>query len=158
VWTGETENDGFNRLVLELSVSWREAALVRALARYRQQSGLDPLQRAQEEALSNNPEVARLILDLFRTRFDPAIRAPVEARREQGEAVMGEILDALDHVPSLDEDRVLRRLALLVQAIQRTNYYLDGPDGRPKPYISFKIASGELADLPAPKPFREIFV
>src|SRR6202034_1950438 len=25
-------------------------------------------------------------------------------------------------------------------------------------YISFKIASRELADLPAPKPFREIFV
>jgi glutamate dehydrogenase len=52
--------------VLELSIPWREAALVRALARYRQQSGLDPSQRVQEEALSNHPGVARLILDLFR--------------------------------------------------------------------------------------------
>ena len=32
------------------------------------------------------------------------------------------------------------------------------PDGEPKPYISFKVASRELADLPDPKPFREIFV
>ena len=158
VWTGETENDGFNRLVLELSLSWREAALVRALARYRQQSGLDPLQRAQEEALSNNPGVARLILDLFRTRFDPAIRVPIEVRREQGEAVMAEIVAALDAVASLDEDRVLRRLAHLVAAIQRTNYYQLDAGGRTKPYIAFKVASGELADLPAPKPFREIFV
>jgi glutamate dehydrogenase len=158
VWTGQTESDGFNRLVLELSIPWRDAALVRALARFRQQSGLDPTQRAQEEALSNNPGVARLILDLFRTRFDPAIRADLVARREQGDAVMAEILSALQHVDSLEEDRVLRRLAALVQAIQRTNYYQLDAEGRPKPHISFKVASGELADLPAPKPFREIFV
>src|SRR6185369_10844675 len=98
VWTGQTESDGFNRLVLELSIPWRTAALVRALARYRQQSGLDPIQRAQEEALANNPGVARLILDLFRTLFDPAIRADLAARREQGAAVMAEILAALQHV------------------------------------------------------------
>jgi glutamate dehydrogenase len=158
VWTGQAENDGFNRLVLELSISWRDAALVRALARFRQQSGLDPSQRVQEEALSNNPGVARLILDLFRTRFDPAIRADLAARREQAEAVGREIVEALQNVESLDEDRVLRRIALLVQATQRTNFYQLGPDGQAKPYISFKVASGELADLPAPKPFREIFV
>ena len=158
VWTGATENDGFNRLVLELSVSWREVALIRALARYRAQSGLDPTQRVQEAALANNPGVVRLILDLFRTKFHPAVRADLETRRRQAAEVMGEILEALQLVESLDEDRVLRRLALLVGAIQRTNYYQPGPDGAPKPYISFKVASGELADLPAPKPFREIFV
>ncbi len=158
VWTGRTENDGFNRLVLELSIPWRDAALVRALARYRQQSGLDPSQRVQEAALSAHPGVTRLILDLFRIRFDPAIAADVAARREQAMEVMGEIEEALQDVESLDDDRVLRRLALLVGAIQRTNFYQIGEDGAPKPYISFKVASGELADLPAPKPYREIFV
>ena len=158
VWTGQTENDGFNRLVLELSIPWRDAALVRALARFRQQSGLDPTQRTQEEALANNPGVARLILDLFRTRFDPAIRADLAARGVQDEAVMAQILSALQLVDSLEEDRVLRRLAQLVRAIQRTNYYQLDADGQPKPYISFKVASGSLVDLPAPKPFREIFV
>ncbi|MFC3080196.1 NAD-glutamate dehydrogenase [Phenylobacterium terrae] len=158
VWTGETENDGFNRLVLELSISWREAALVRALARYRQQSGLDPTEPVQARALSEHPGVTRLILDLFRTRFDPAIRAEPQVRREQARAVMAEIEAALQRVPSLDDDRVLRRLALLVGAIQRTNFYQLDEAGRPKPYISFKVASGELADLPAPKPYREIFV
>src|SRR6202012_926282 len=68
------------------------------------------------------------------------------------------VVEALQSVESLDEDRVLRRLALLVQATQRTNFYQSGADGAPKPYISFKVASGELADLPAPKPYREIFV
>jgi glutamate dehydrogenase len=158
VWTGRTENDGFNRLVMELAIPWRDAALVRALARYRQQSGLDPSQRVQEQALSNHPGVTRLILDLFRIKFDPAIAADLEARKAQAGAVMDEIVEALQLVESLDDDRVLRRLALLVGAIQRTNFYQRAADGSVKPYISFKVASGSLADLPAPKPFREIFV
>src|SRR6185295_20344106 len=91
VWTGKTENDGFNRLVMELSIPWRDAALVRALARFRQQSGLDPSQRVQEAALSAHPGVTRLILDLFRTRFDPAIASTLEQRQQQGAAVMAEI-------------------------------------------------------------------
>lgn len=158
VWTGRTESDGFNRLVLELGVSWRDAALIRAMARYRQQSGLDPSQLVQEQALSEHPGVARLILDLFRIKFDPAIAVEMKAREGQAAAVMDEITTALQAVDSLDHDRVLRRLALLVGATKRTNFYQTAEDGGPKPYISFKIASRELDDLPAPKPYREIFV
>jgi glutamate dehydrogenase len=158
IWTGRAESDGFNRLVLELGIGWREAALIRALARYRQQSGLDPSQGVQEQALSDHPGVARLILDLFQTKFDPAVRADLAIRKEQAKAVEGKITEALQAVESLDADRVLRRLAALVGAIQRTNFYQPAADGGPKPYISFKIASRELEDLPAPKPFREIYV
>ena len=45
---------------------------------------------------------------------------------------------------SLEADRVLRRIANLTAALVRTNYYQTGPDGAPKPYISFKIASRDL--------------
>ncbi|WP_233206768.1 NAD-glutamate dehydrogenase [Caulobacter sp. FWC2] len=158
IWTGRAESDGFNRLVLELGIGWREAALIRALARYRQQSGLDPSQGVQEQALADHPGVARLILDLFQTKFDPAVRADLKTRQEQAKAVEGKITEALQAVESLDSDRVLRRLAALVGAIQRTNFYQPAADGGPKPYISFKIASRELEDLPAPKPYREIYV
>jgi glutamate dehydrogenase len=158
IWEGRAENDGFNRLVMELGASWREASLMRAFARYRQQSGLDPSQAIQTAALSAYPGVARLILDLFRIKFDPAILGDVAARTEQAEGVFTQIMDALQSVESLDTDRVLRRLALMVQAMVRTNYYQTGPDGEPKPYISFKLKSRDLVDLPAPKPYREIFV
>ena len=158
VWTGKAESDGFNRLVLELGIPWREAALIRALARWRQQSGLEPSQAVQEAALSANPGVARLILDLFKVKFDPAIQASSDVRKEQADAVHAEIEAALQLVMSLDEDRVLRRLAGTVRAMTRTNYFQTGADGEPKPYISFKIASREVEALPAPKPFREVFV
>jgi glutamate dehydrogenase len=158
IWTGRAESDGFNRLVLELGIGWREAALIRALARYRQQSGLDPSQGVQEQALADHPGVARLVLDLFQTKFDPAVKADLTARKEQAKAVEAKIGEALQAVESLDADRVLRRIAALVGAIQRTNFYQPAADGQPKPYISFKIASRELEDLPAPKPYREIFI
>ncbi|HEY7853360.1 MAG TPA: NAD-glutamate dehydrogenase, partial [Caulobacteraceae bacterium] len=158
VWNGQTESDGFNRLVLELGVSWREAALVRALSRYRQQSGLDPSPAVQARALTANPEVARLLLDLFAARLDPATGDDLGARDETAVRLRLAIEEGLRAVESLDDDRVLRRLAALVSAITRTNYYQPGAGGGPKPYISFKVASRELVDLPQPKPFREIFV
>ena len=158
VWTGKTESDGFNRLVLELGVDWREAALVRTLARYRQQTGLDPSQAVQEEALRDYPAVARGLLALFAAKFDAAAGGDA-ASRESAVARLVETINAeLQEVKSLEHDRALRRMVLLVQAIKRTNYYQTGPGGEPKAHISIKIASRELADLPLPKPFREIFV
>ena len=158
VWTGQTESDGFNRLVLELGAHWREAALIRSLARYRQQSGLDPSQAVQEAALRDNPVVSRLILKLFAVKFDPASGLARDARLEAAEAVEAEITEALQAVESLDADRALRRMAELTTALVRTNYYQPAADGRPKPYISFKLCPRQLKDLPAPKPYREIFV
>ncbi|KAK0341427.1 hypothetical protein LTR94_026402, partial [Friedmanniomyces endolithicus] len=70
VWNGRTESDGFNRLVLELGVDWREAALIRTLARYRQQTGLDPSQAVQEEALREYPDISRALVALFRAKFE----------------------------------------------------------------------------------------
>src|SRR5207245_4141823 len=61
------------------------------ISRYRQQSGLDPSQTVQEAALSAHPAVTRLILDLFRVRFDPAVKASVDQRQERAAAVAAEI-------------------------------------------------------------------
>lgn len=158
VWTGRTESDGFNRLVLELGVGWREAALIRTLARYRQQTGLDPSQAVQEAALREYPDVARAILSLFKARFDPAHGGSAEARAPLVAELDEKIVALLQDVKSLDHDRALRRIAALIGAIKRTNFYQVDAEGNPKPHISIKIASRELEDLPLPKPFREIFV
>jgi glutamate dehydrogenase len=158
VWTGRTESDGFNRLVLELGVDWREAALIRTLARYRQQTGLDPSQAVQETALREYPTVARAILSLFKARFDPAHGGTVAEREALVAELNDKIIALLQDVKSLDHDRVLRRIALLIGAVKRTNFYQVDAEGNPKAHISIKIASRELEDLPLPKPFREIFV
>lgn len=81
VWTGRNESDGFNRLVIELGVEWRDAALIRTLAHYRQQTGLDPSQTVQEEALREYPDVARALLSLFKAKFAPEGGRLTTARR-----------------------------------------------------------------------------
>ncbi len=154
LWHGKTENDGFNALALT-GQSWREVALLRALCRYRVQSGLDSSPDVQQAALRENPEVVEALIALFNARFAPG--AKVDARTAPVEAAAAQVEKLLQKVASLDHDRVLRRLYAVIGAMQRTNYF-QTVDGAAKAYISFKVASRELADLPEPKPYREIFV
>ncbi len=158
IWSDRSENDGFNKLVLRLGVNWRSAAFLRTCARYRAQSGLDPSQRVQEEALAENPKISSLLLDLARTRFKPGEHKTLEMRQTEQDNICTNIIACLDKVPSLDHDRVLRRLMRLICAIQRTSFYQRDDSGEPLSRISIKIASRSLETLPAPKPYREIFV
>ncbi|MEJ0022616.1 MAG: NAD-glutamate dehydrogenase domain-containing protein [Alphaproteobacteria bacterium] len=105
----------------------------------------------QETALAAHPDIAKLILGLFRVRFDPELKDTLPERTTWAAQLSKQIDDALGAVSSLDEDRVLRRIARLVEAIQRTNFYQRDESGAAKTYMSFKIASPMLADLPLPK-------
>ncbi|MGA9660012.1 MAG: NAD-glutamate dehydrogenase [Asticcacaulis sp.] len=156
LYEGKTEDDGFNALAMS-GFAWRDVALLRACCRYRVQTGLDPSPSNQHAALRENPKVVQALLDLFYLRFNLKGGAP-KSREKKVEAAKAKINDLLQDVPSLDHDRTLRRLAAMIGAMLRTNYFQTTKDGDQKPYISFKLASGELTDLPEPKPYREIFV
>lgn len=154
-WRGDNEADRFNTLTAILGLPWRDVCFLRTCARYRQQTGEDPSQPVQEQALADNPELVQLILELRDARFDPDFSGARTAKQDE---ITKKILKKLDDVASLDADRVLRRIANLVAAVQRTNFYQTTENGTPKPYIALKIASSELENLPEPKPYREIFV
>lgn len=155
VWSQLAESDGFNALVFSAGLSWREASICRALCAYRKQSGLDPAQTTQIEAFNRYPAISQALIRLFTAKFAPVF----DGDRNQAEAdAQTTILESLKDVSALDHDRIFRRSLDLIQAIQRTNYYQTDAHDRPRPFLSFKIASQQIADLPEPKPFREIFV
>jgi glutamate dehydrogenase len=154
-WRGEIEVDDFNRLVLRAGLTWREAAMLRAFAKYMRQTGTTFSQRYMEETLGNHPAVVRKLVELFRTRFDPE-RADARAADVEGLARL--IEQEIDAVPSLDEDRILRGFLRLLQATLRTSYFQVDADGRPKPYLSFKLDPALVPDLPPPRPEYEIWV
>jgi glutamate dehydrogenase len=108
-----------------------------------------------EETLANNPAITRSIIDLFSTLFDPAddTRRAVRATR-----LISRIENALESVENLDEDRILRRYLNIVQSTLRTNFYQTAEGGGPKPYVSFKLDSTTIDELPLPRPMVEIFV
>ena len=160
LWHGRTESDGFNALALT-GQSWREVALLRALCRYRVQSGLDPSPEVQQAALRENPEVVEALLHLFNLKFSleyGTATGGVAQREPLVDEAKAQVELLLQKVASLDHDRVLRRLYLVLGAMRRTNYFQKDVHGKDKGYISFKVASRELADLPEPKPYREIFI
>ncbi|MEO7073018.1 MAG: NAD-glutamate dehydrogenase domain-containing protein, partial [Rhodanobacter sp.] len=63
----------------------------------------------------------------------------------------------LENVASLDEDRILRRFVAVIGATLRTSFFQLW-DGAPRQYISYKLDSHKVPDLPKPVPFREIWV
>ena len=158
VLNGESEDDRFNALVLTAGITWREAWLLRAAAKYHVQSGFSYSQTYMEDALANHPEIARSLVAAFHARFNPAGTKSAAKREKDAAAANEDVLSSLNNVESLAEDRIFRRFLNLFSSILRTNYYQTDNNSGCKPYVSFKIDSAAIDDLPEPRPYREIFV
>ncbi len=156
VWTGRAENDGFNQLIVVTSLTWRQASVLRAYGRFALQTGASFSQSYMEQVLTSNANIAGILSRLFEAQFDPSFKA---ARRSaEVERLKQELAALLDSVRSLDEDRILRRLAHAIQATLRTNYFQTDAQGVPKLSLSFKLDSRSIPEVPQPRPAFEIFV
>jgi len=153
LWAGRIEDDGFNALVLDAQLTWRQVAMLRAYAKYLRQANITFSQDYIEDVLRSNPAIARRLVMLFESRFDPAKQA---GQAERSEAITEEITGALDNVASLDEDRILRSYLGLISSTLRTNYFSTGAGD--VPYLVFKFDARQVPDLPAPRPQFEMFV
>jgi glutamate dehydrogenase len=153
LWDGRIEDDGFNALVLDAQLTWRQIVMLRAYAKYLRQASITFSQAYIERVLRTNAPIARLLVRLFESRFDPAKEA---GRAERSEAIAEEIAGALDNVASLDEDRILRSYLGLITATLRTNYFSRGAE--PVPSLVFKLNAQLVPDLPAPRPQFEMYV
>ncbi|HWG60577.1 MAG TPA: NAD-glutamate dehydrogenase [Streptosporangiaceae bacterium] len=183
LWQGRIEDDGFNALVLDARLGWREIMVLRAYAKYLRQAGTRFSQEYIERVLRSNTTVTRLLVRLFESRFDPARQG---AETELSPAIAEEIHGELDEVAILDHDRVLRAYLSLIMATVRTNYFTPGsgatgaaakgasgatagaagvagasgartPTVVP-PYLVFKLDAAAVPDLPDPRPQYELFV
>ncbi len=153
IWRGEVEDDGFNQLITRAGLGWRQVVVLRAYCKYLRQAKIPFSQAYMEQTLASNPVFARLLIDLFEARFDP------DAANAKKEASVAEaIIAALDDVTSLDQDRIIRRFLNAIGSTMRTNFYQEAEGGAPHPYVSFKIDSSAIDDLPLPRPMVEIFV
>ncbi len=156
LWHGHVEDDGFNALVLDGHLTWRQVVVLRAYAKYLRQVGSTFSQNYIEGALRSNITITRLLVRLFESRFDPDRQ---QGEEERSEAITEEIRGELDEVASLDEDRILRAYWGLIGATLRTNYFTEPPPPHPRaPYLVVKLDAARVPDLPAPRPAFELFV
>ncbi|MER6269807.1 NAD-glutamate dehydrogenase [Streptomyces sp900105755] len=154
-WTGLAENDGFNALVLSAGLSWRQAMVLRAYAKYLRQAASTFSQDYMETTLRNNVHTTRLLVSLFEARMSPDRQ---KAGLEITDALLEELDAALDQVASLDEDRILRSFLTVIKATLRTNFFQETAEGKPHSYVSMKFDPQAIPDLPAPRPAFEIWV
>ncbi|PUA18795.1 NAD-glutamate dehydrogenase [Glaciimonas sp. PCH181] len=157
VWDGQADNDDLNRLVLTAQLNWREVTILRAYARYLRQVGSTFSNTYIEHAVTGNPAIARNLVELFLARFDPSAGLSPQ-NQDRVNALLQQTEEAMDQVPNLDEDRILRQFLGVIQATLRTNYFQRDANGQPKSYLSFKFDPAKVPGLPAPKPMFEIWV
>lgn len=154
-WFRETENDSLNQLVLSAALPWRDIMVLRCYVHYLRQINYPFSRNYIRRALTDHPTIARRLVSLFYAQFDPANRDKADM------LAAGEAL-AIDHdlesVESGDQDRILRMILSLIESTVRTNFFQTDDKGQTKPYLSIKMNSRDIPDLPEPRPFMEIFV
>ena len=147
---GEIEADGFNRLVLMAGLTSWQVNVLRCYSKYAHQTGFTFSQSYVGDTLARLPALAVTLIELFEARFDPAL--------DDGERLASyatadsELLEHLDEVPSLDDDRIIRMFRSLIKATVRTSAY------KGTPTLAFKFDPSLVPDLPRPRPAHEIFV
>jgi glutamate dehydrogenase len=153
MWDGLAEVDPFNLLVAGAGLSWREAALLRAYARFLKQVGLPFGPEQVVRVLQRHADTTRLLVDLFTALLDPDGADAVVASGLEDRARA-----AIEAVAGIDDDRILRAYLSLVRATLRSDFFRHGPGGRPASVITLKFDARAIPDVPEPRPLYEIFV
>ncbi len=145
------EDDRFNQLIVELDLDLANVTLFRALFRYLRQTGLAYGLVTVVDALRGAPSVAHALAALFEARHNPAVAGSADKAAKDA---TDRIARGLMNVKGIDEDRILRLYRAVIDATLRTNAF--APAAREA--LAFKIDSARVPGLPAPKPWREVFV
>ena len=153
VWHGGADNDGYNAIAQTAGLYPSEIGILRAYGRYLQQAGIPQSQDFIAAALNRYPDIARGLYALFVARFDPAAKDGEVTTRH----LKAKIKDALEEVPNIDDDPIIRRYLDLIEASLRTNHFVPGK--KESGYsLAIKLDSRAIPGLPEPRPWREIFV
>ncbi|MBZ9745557.1 NAD-glutamate dehydrogenase [Mesorhizobium sp. CO1-1-7] len=154
VWRGDVDNDGYNGLAQTAGLWSGEITILRAYGRYLQQVGIPQSQDFIAAALNRYPEIARGLHALFIARLGPTAETEGVVAAKHLKA---KIKDALEDVPNIDDDTIIRRYLNLIEASLRTNHFVADTKEKGQS-LAIKLESQAVEGLPAPRPWREIFV
>ncbi len=148
---GVAENDAFNQLILFAGLDPQPVVWFRAWFRYLRQTGVAYGLATIVDALRRSPRATNALVASFTAAHDPAFRGD---RGGRVRALHRELDEALSHVGAIDDDRILRLLRSVIEATLRTNAFAPAAAEA----LAFKLDSIAVPGLPAPVPWREIWV
>src|SRR4029079_16694849 len=150
VLCGIAEDDEFNQLVLYVGLDTQAVVWIRPWFRSLRQTGSSFGLITIVDALRRAPNATRALIGQFVAAHDPSTKG----RAAQVDKYRGDMDRSLTKVRSIDDDRILRRLRAVVEAILRTNAFAPAAEEA----LAFKIDSSLVPGLPRPVPWREIWV
>lgn len=157
VFAHKMRSDRLNRLLLRARLNWKQVDLFRAYASYSRQLGIGFDYEVMQRILMKHADFVHTLSGLFRLRFSPDLALDDSGRDEEIAALTEQLRDYLKGVNSFEEDRVLTTFKNLVESTIRTNFYVDERrDG--EHFLSVKIRSALINEMPEPRPMFEIFV
>ncbi len=148
--------DSLSKLIVLEEFTWHQVKLLRALTRYLHQTNFVYGKGYVQLTLIKHYKYTGMLVELFDAKFNP--KNSLEQRSSLVSSLTNQVADYLHNVTSSAEDKVLRSMFNLIEAMVRTNFYQNVISNEIKNYLSFKFDSSALADLPAPRPYAEIFV
>lgn len=154
VWSHSIDNDRFNSLVIACQLDWRHALIFRSYSSYLKQINFPLTASYIINTLLSCHNLTSKLAQLFELKFNPNL----PHNTQSVEAIQRLIEEGLQTIDSSSQEKVMSTIYSLIKATKRVNFYQTDPLGHFKEYLSFKIASSEVADIPLPKPFAEIFV
>ncbi len=155
IWSEETRIGHLNRLVVASDLNWRQIYMLRAYSKYLYQIGLRYSQNHLSDVLVKYRDLTKLLVELFEVKFDPEFTGD---RAKLIKEISTKIKDGLSKVSDVAEDVVIRKFFNIIQATLRTNFYQKNAAGNAKDYLSFKLDSHQILDIPLPVMYAEIFV
>jgi glutamate dehydrogenase len=145
---GGAENDAFNQLILFAGLEPQPVVWLRAWFRYLRQTGVAYGLATVVDAFRRAPQATEALIALFTATHGPG--APKAAPDLPAAAFDA----ALQAVGAIDDDRILRLFRAVVGATLRTNAFAPAAGEA----LAFKFNSSLVPGLPAPVPWREIWV
>ncbi|MGR8998572.1 MAG: NAD-glutamate dehydrogenase domain-containing protein, partial [Gammaproteobacteria bacterium] len=158
ILNGKTENDALNKLLVLAGMAWQEIDVIRAYQNYYLQLGYQTTRTSVHHALINNPQVTLYLFNYFEARFrpNPDWDDPILREEQSLFPLRLQLLESMDTVANINDDKILRTLFNLIDATMRCNFHLR--QGLEDYFVAFKINSLGVIDMPAPKPQNEIYV
>ena len=107
-------------------MNWQEIDVLRAYRNYYLQLGHQTTRASVNHALINNPQVALCLFNKFEARFRPTPDwdDPVIREEQALFPLRLKLLESMESVSDINDDRILRTLFNLINATMRCNYHL----------------------------------
>jgi len=135
-----------NALVLAAGLTARELNLAKAFCAYFYKIDNSFAFSSIQRVMVAYPEFTKSLITFFKARFDPKAKSAQVTRTLQA------VENAFGQLRSVEDEKICRSLLNIVNAMVRTNYFLERPE------ISFKISSEKIDIMPQPVPHFEIYI